>query len=66
MTDGLRRGLGGSRRREELRMASTETDDGVHVLDGNMPFGVSVTGYDTYDSYAYPGGLNQTVINPIE
>jgi hypothetical protein len=40
--------------------------DGVHVIDGTMPFGVSVSGYDPYDSYSYPGGLNQTVINPIE
>lgn len=40
--------------------------DGVHVVDGSEPFGVSVSGYDDYDSYSYPGGLNQTVINPIE
>lgn len=39
--------------------------DGVHTLDGNMPFGVAVSGYDSYDSYSYPGGLGQTVINPI-
>jgi len=40
--------------------------DGVHVLTGATPFGVTVVGYDSYDSYAYPGGLNQQVINPVE
>jgi hypothetical protein len=40
--------------------------DGVHVIDGSQPFGVSVSGWDMFDSYSYPGGLNQTVINPIE
>ena len=39
--------------------------DGVHTLDGDMPFGVAVSGYDQYDSYSYPGGLGQAVINPI-
>jgi hypothetical protein len=39
--------------------------DGVHVLDGSAPFGVAVSGWDTYDSYSYPGGLGQAVINPI-
>jgi hypothetical protein len=39
--------------------------DGVHTLESNTPFGVHVNGYDEYDSYAYPGGLDQTVINPI-
>jgi hypothetical protein len=39
--------------------------DGVHTLDSTTPFGVAVSGYDQYDSYSYPGGLNQTVINPI-
>jgi hypothetical protein len=39
--------------------------DGVHVLLGSHPFGVIVVGYDRWDSYAYPGGLNQARINPI-
>ena len=38
--------------------------DGVHTLDGAQDFGVTVVGYDSYDSYAYPGGLNQQIINP--
>ncbi|MBP9085631.1 MAG: hypothetical protein KBG15_05905 [Kofleriaceae bacterium] len=40
--------------------------DGSHVLDAADRFGVSVSGYDSYDSYSYPGGLNQKVINPVE
>ena len=47
-------------------IARVPVADGVHVLDGSNPFGVTVVGYDQYDSYAYPGGLNQTVINPVE
>lgn len=39
--------------------------DGVHVLDGSSPFGVAVSGYDSFDSYSYPGDLGQAVINPI-
>ncbi len=39
--------------------------DGVHVLQGSAPFGVIVVGFDAFDSYAYPGGLNQQIINPI-
>jgi hypothetical protein len=36
--------------------AKVPVADGIHVLDGNMPFGVAVSGYDSYDSYSYPGG----------
>jgi hypothetical protein len=39
--------------------------DGVHSLQGSQPFGVIVMGYDFADSYAYPGGLDQQLINPI-
>ncbi len=46
--------------------AVVSVSDGVHVLDGTEPFGVAVSGYDEFDSYSYPGGLNQTVINPVE
>ena len=40
-------------------------DDGTHVLEGDLPFGVMVVGYDSYDSYCYPGGLNQEIINDL-
>ncbi|MCA9620027.1 MAG: hypothetical protein KC731_13470, partial [Myxococcales bacterium] len=37
---------------------------GVHVLEGDAAFGIQVTGYGSYTSYYYPGGLNLGVIAP--
>ena len=48
----------------EWEVARISVQDGVHSLDGDAPFGVIVLGYDEYDSYAYPGGLDQKQINP--
>ncbi|MBL9102665.1 MAG: hypothetical protein JNL82_17095 [Myxococcales bacterium] len=48
----------------EWEVARLQVADGVHALDGDQPFGVITLGYDQYDSYAYPGGLDQKVINP--
>lgn len=48
------------------QVARVPVSDGVHVLEGTEPFGVIVLGYDSYDSYGYPGGLDQQVINPIQ
>ena len=39
--------------------------DGSHVLEGSAPFGVIISGADSYDSYCYPGGLNQEIINDL-
>jgi len=47
-------------------VARVSAEHGIHVLEGAGPFGVIVVGFDQYDSYAYPGGLDQQVINPIE
>jgi hypothetical protein len=49
----------------EWEVARLSADDGVHTFTGSEPFGIIVLGYDSYDSYAYPGGLNQQIINPI-
>jgi len=49
----------------EWEVARIATADGVHTLTGTAAFGVIVVGYDAYDSYAYPGGLDQQIINPI-
>jgi hypothetical protein len=48
------------------QVARVSVADGVHVLKGSSPFGVIVLGYDSYDSYGYPGGLDQQIINPIQ
>ena len=42
-----------------------EVTDGPYTLLGNGPFGVQVVGYDDYDSYCYPGGLDQQIINDL-
>jgi len=42
-----------------------QVSDGVHELEGSDMFGVVVVGFDTHDSYAYPGGLNQQRINDL-
>ncbi len=42
-----------------------DVEDGTHVLEGTAPFGVIVSGADAYDSYCYPGGLNQQIINDV-
>jgi hypothetical protein len=44
--------------------ASLEVGDGPHVLESSSPIGLEVYGYDCYISYAYPGGLNLSKINP--
>ncbi|MFV8755320.1 hypothetical protein ACNOYE_32620 [Nannocystaceae bacterium ST9] len=48
----------------EWQVARVPAADGVHTLTGTAPFSVVVVGYDEYDSYAYPAGLDQVVINP--
>jgi hypothetical protein len=49
----------------QWEVARVTIADGVHALAGSKPFGVVVVGYDYADSYAYPGGLDQQLINPI-
>ena len=53
----------GSSAYEATRVSAAQ---GVHTIVGSSPVGVVVVGYDAYDSYAYPGGLDQQIINPVE
>ncbi len=46
-------------------VARISVPDGVHTFTGTAPFGIVIVGYDSYDSYAYPGGLNMQILNPI-
>lgn len=38
--------------------------EGSHTMSGSAPFGIYVYGYNSYVSYAYPGGLALEFINP--
>lgn len=38
--------------------AVLDVSDGTHRLTAEVPIGVTVTGFDWYVSYGYPGGLN--------
>jgi hypothetical protein len=46
-------------------VARVPLEDGVHVLEGDEPFGIVVAGYDDDDSYAYLGGAGTAQINPV-
>jgi hypothetical protein len=49
----------------DYEVARVLTPDGVHVVDGlGDPCTASVVGFDSYDSYAYLGGVGTSVINP--
>jgi hypothetical protein len=37
-------------------------NDGNHMIQGNMAFGITVYGYGQYTSYWYPGGLDLNTI----
>jgi hypothetical protein len=49
----------------DYEVARVLTPDGVHTVDGlGDPCSVVVVGFDSYDSYAYLGGVGTSVINP--
>ena len=49
----------------DYEVARLLTPDGVHSVDGlGAPVSASVVGFDSYDSYAYLGGVGTSVINP--
>ncbi|HUT78355.1 MAG TPA: IgGFc-binding protein, partial [Polyangia bacterium] len=49
-------------------VARLPVDDGIHTLESTEPengLAVIVVGYDSYDSYAYAGGMGMGAINPV-
>ncbi|MBU1243731.1 IgGFc-binding protein [Myxococcota bacterium] len=40
--------------------------EGIHTIESSNPVGLSVYGYYNVGSYAYPGGSDVKIINPIE
>ncbi len=39
--------------------------EGSHNLSGPLPFGIFVYGFDEYDSYGYPGGMNLSAVASV-
>jgi len=42
-----------------------DVPDDTYLVEGSEPFGINIAGYDYADSYCYPGGLNQEIINDL-
>jgi hypothetical protein len=46
------------------QVADVVVSEGAHFATSDQPFGIAQVGYTPVTSYAYPGGLKLTVINP--
>jgi hypothetical protein len=46
------------------RVTLTNTNGGAHTLESDVPVGIQVSGYGSYTSFYYPGGLNLKSIAP--
>ena len=54
--------------RVDLRISGTaqgSCDNGVHTSKSDVPFGLTVWGFDTTVSYGYPAGMSVTPINTV-
>ncbi|MCB2261509.1 MAG: hypothetical protein LGR52_00970 [Candidatus Thiosymbion ectosymbiont of Robbea hypermnestra] len=52
-------------RRSGYSGGALELTPGTHRIEGDGPFGILVYGFDSHDSYGYPGGMAFTRINPL-
>ena len=48
----------------EYEVSDWKINEGAHLAESAMPFGIVSVGYTSATSYAYPGGLRLAVINP--
>ena len=49
-----------------FRQVTCAVDEGSHRVESDRPLGLTVYGYYNVGSYAYPGGSDLEVINPVE
>jgi hypothetical protein len=49
----------------EYEQITCPASEGHHVVTGDKPFGLSVYGYYNVGSYAFVGGSDVKIINPI-
>jgi hypothetical protein len=40
-------------------------DNGLHTISSSVPFGITIWGYDSASSYAYPAGASVKPINSV-
>ena len=40
-------------------------NNGLHTINSDVPFGITVWGYDSASSYAYPAGASVKPINTV-
>ena len=50
---------------QHLGKKAGNCDNGRHTMTSGNPFGITVWGWDTYVSYAYPAGARVTPINTV-
>ena len=49
----------------DFSVAVLPLTDGTHTTGSTNPHGITVEGYNDFDSYLYPGGASFEIINPV-
>lgn len=50
----------------DYEQVTCRVTEGAHTVEGDQPFGLSVYGYYNVGSYAFAGGADVKIINPID